>query len=128
MKKTRTVIWISQSNPSVMQIEDLQRMYGLIKVSLEVRPTDPEMLLEQVDRIAAKEDVVDVVVMAPYSILDYLCRHGLRPLHPVAEKAHGNKAEWYDAGQGYRHVEFRRAMRVELILEAPNASKWRREE
>lgn len=113
----KKVLWMSQHRPHASQIAALQVMFG------------NDVLVEQDSNSFDTADVIvqrfngggfdDLVVVAPLSVLDHLCRRGLKPLWAESiEENNPRKIEFRGArGQGFRFVRFRRVRRVSIEFE-----------
>jgi len=114
MKK---IVWMSQHRPSASQIAALRGMFGDdVQVVLDPNPFDDAREIAARFRRGGFDDMV---VVCPLSVLDHLCRAGIRPLwSEAAEENDPRKIEFRGArGQGFRFVRFRRVRRVAIEFE-----------
>ncbi len=79
MKK---ILWLSRHHPDEGKMQELQRIMGEVDVTIDDRPFSPDGVNDIMARIqSGKFD--EIVLVAPTSILDGLCRKGVFPLWPM---------------------------------------------
>ncbi|HLD86135.1 MAG TPA: hypothetical protein VJA28_01645 [Patescibacteria group bacterium] len=112
MKK---ILWLSRHSPLPIEVVELKRVFGELEVCQDVNPfASADEIIERVRRGGYD----DVVVVAPLSVIDRLCRLGMKPLWADMEQlstAHG--ADFTYRGRHYRFVKFRRVVGVEVKYE-----------
>ena len=98
---TVTVIaWFSQHIPLLSQEKELRRLFGDIQIVHIPEPfRNAESILSKTQELGATE----IVLVAPYSVIDRVCKAGVKPLfarmlpvtadHPKAEVQIGSR--WY---------------------------------
>lgn len=112
----KKVLWVSQHSMQGVQMGCLRRMYGKdVEVVEDTRPFDSaEVIIHRV-RDGGYDDVI---VVAPYSVLDRMCKLGLRPLWADAEQVFNRKqADWSVRDRHYRFLGFSRVKELKLVLE-----------
>jgi len=112
----KKVLWVSQHSMQGVQIGCLRRMYGNdVEVVEDTRPFDSAEVIIQRVRDGGYDDVI---VVAPYSVLDRMCKLGLRPLWADAEQVFDRtQADWSVRGRHYRFLGFSRVEELKLVLE-----------
>ncbi len=112
----KKVLWISQHSMQGVQKGALRRMYGTdVKVVEDLHPFDSAEVIVQRVRDGSYDDVI---VVAPYSVLDRMCKLGLRPLWADAEQVFNRReADWSVKGRHYRFLGFSRVKELRLVLE-----------
>tara|TARA_Y100000310_G_scaffold213371_1_gene214318 strand:+ start:1170 stop:1550 length:381 start_codon:yes stop_codon:yes gene_type:complete len=112
----KKVLWVSQHSMQGVQMGCLRRMYGNdVEVMEDTRPFDSAEVIIQRVRDGGYDDVI---VVAPHSVLDRMCKLGLRPLWADAEQVFDrNKADWSVKGRHYRFLGFSRVKELKLVLE-----------
>lgn len=112
------VVWFSRHQPTKRQMAELRRLFG-DEVRVETDPLPFSSAEEVAARFRAKR-ADDLVVVAPMTVLDALCKQGLRPLWAQMEECAPSHPECEVSARerSYRFVEFRRVVRLELITEA----------
>lgn len=110
------VLWVSRHTPLRSQVTELRRLFGPdTTVEQDNRPFDSA---EEIARRYREGGYDDLVVVAPLSVLDHLCRMGLRPLWAeMVEEGDPAKVEVRARGAGYRFDRFRRVKRVTVEYE-----------
>lgn len=110
------VLWISQHRMQGVQMGALRRMYGAdVKVVEDLHPFDSA---EEIVRRVRDGGYDDVIVVAPFSVLDRMCKLGLRPLWADAEQVFNRReADWSVKGRHYRFLGFSRVKELQLVLE-----------
>ena len=102
------VLWMSRHTPTDRQITALKEMFGEeTVVDQESRPFDDA---RQVARRYRDGGYDDMGVVAPLSVIQVLCKEGIKPLWSEAvEENNPSRIEFRGArGQGYRFDRFRR--------------------
>jgi hypothetical protein len=73
---------------------------------------------ETIVRRFQEGDFDDIIVVAPYSVLDRMVKLDVRPLWAEAEEVkEPGKADWTTNGRHYRFLGFKRVVRLTLELE-----------
>ena len=116
MKK---ILWFGGSQrPVPVQIAVLERMFK-DKVDVEWRELDFRFKdANEFVRRLATERCDDLVVNAPRSVLEQICKRRLYPLVPLTTKVTDPRlADWSTSGGYYRFTGFKRLLRVEFVFE-----------
>ena len=79
MKK---ILWLSRHHPDRVREQELQRIWGAVDVTVDDRLLSPDGVNDVVGRMRSG-GFDEVVLVAPTSILDGLCRKGIFPLWPT---------------------------------------------
>lgn len=120
----KKVLWVSQHTMQGVQMGALRRMYGSdVRVDEDTRPFDNAQTIIKRFRDGGYDDVI---VVAPYSVLDHMCKLGLKPLWALAEQVFDAKqADWSVKGRHYRFLGFSRVQELKLVLEdlGPDAKR-----
>jgi hypothetical protein len=121
------IAWFSRHAPVPSQLAELRRIYGPdVEVRQDLRPFGTAD--DIVERYRAS-GAVDMVAVAPLSVISALVDRGLRPLwaemeevpcdDPRAEvRPTGNRYRYSGQQRCYRFVRFRRITAVRLEMEA----------
>lgn len=83
------VLWMSRHSPHANQIAELRKMFGDdLVIDQESRPFDDA---RQIANRFRSGGYIDIVIVAPLSVISVLCREGIRPLwaESVEESRHG---------------------------------------
>ena len=122
----KRVLWVSQHPMHGVQMGALRRMYGAdVKVTADNRPFDSAKVIVRRVREGGYDDVI---VVAPYSVLDRMCKLGLRPLWAEAEIVqHKSQSDWSVRNRHYRFAGFKRVQELRLVLEDLGENAKRRE-
>ena len=112
----KRVLWVSQHAMHGVQMGALRRMYGDdFELITDNRPFDSA---EVIVRRLREGGYDDVIVVAPFSVLDRMCKLGLRPLWAEAEQVKNrHEADWSMKGRHYRFKGFSRVVELRLELE-----------
>jgi hypothetical protein len=113
----KKILWMSRHASHGRQIEALRQMYGQDAViEQEAHPFDDA---RQIAKRFRDGHYDDMVIVAPLSVIEVLCREGIKMLWSEAvEENEPAKIEFRGArGQGYRFVRFRRIKRVAIEFE-----------
>jgi len=112
----RRILWVSRHDPLPSQVEALKRIYGEeVEIVKDGRPfSSAEEILDRY----VSGGYVDLVVVAPLSVLGRLCDLGLHPLWAQMEVVEDPaQAEVEASGRLYRFDRFRRVKRLVLEFE-----------
>ena len=109
MKK---ILWLSQHKPLPSQKKKLENLFGEIMLLRDVNPfTNAKDIVQRYQ--AGGYD--DLVVVAPLSVIERLCKMGLHPLWAEMEQIQNDgSAEVIVRGRFYRFVCFKRIKAVKL--------------
>lgn len=112
----KRVLWVSQHSVHGVQMGALQRMYGdNVELITDNRPFDSA---EVIVRRVREGGYDDVIVVAPFSVLDRMCKLDLRPLWAEAEQVFNrHEADWSVKGRHYRFRGFSRVVELRLVTE-----------
>lgn len=113
----KRILWMSRHEPHEAQLAELRRLFGDdVVVEQESRPFDSA---EAIARRYRSGRCDDLVVVAPLSVLDHLCRMGLKPLWAESVEENDPARVHFSGarGQGFRFVRFRRVKRLTLEFE-----------
>lgn len=123
----KKVLWVSQHPMHSVQKGALRRMFGVdVKVVEDLHPFDSA---EEIVRRVRSGGYDDVIVVAPYSVLDRMCKLGLRPLWADSEQVFDlARADWSVKGRHYRFAGFSRVKELRLVLEDLGPAAKRHEE
>ncbi|MBI4193365.1 MAG: hypothetical protein HY536_01935 [Candidatus Colwellbacteria bacterium] len=108
---------MSRHQPAAAQVRALQKIFGDdVEVVVDPNPFD------SADTIAQRFDqggFDDLVVVAPLSVIDQLCKRNLKPLwSDSVEENNPRRIDFRGArGQGFRFVRFRRVKRIIMEFE-----------
>jgi hypothetical protein len=116
------ILWLSRHSPLSCQMDELRSIFGPDTVlSTDIRPFgDAHDIVRRYRSSGAEE----MVVVAPLSVLDALCREGIFPLRadmralPEAPYQEDPTRHVHAAGRWYAHVQFVRV--VEMTLRTVN--------
>ncbi|HNW91413.1 MAG TPA: hypothetical protein PKM88_00695 [bacterium] len=111
------ILWMSRHKMTTPQIEALRHMYGAdVEVEQEAKPFSDA---REIVRRFKSGNYLDMVVVAPLSVLAVICQEGIKPLWSEAiEETDPNKIEFFGGrGKGFRFVRFRRIKKVALEFE-----------
>lgn len=112
------ILWLSRHAPLAVQVAELRHHFGAdLRLSTDIRPFGDGSDIVRRFRAGGYDEMV---VVAPLSVLDALCKQGIFPLRadmrtlpdepsPVDPERHV-----YASGRWYEHVQFARV--VELTL------------
>ena len=110
------ILWVSRHSVKDFQIKWLQNHFDK-EIEVVTCPTERSSA-KAVKEYFDQSGCDDLIVVAPYSVLDHLCRLGLRPLWSVNPQV--NQGEPYSFefnGRYYRFDGFKRVVKLELVLE-----------
>jgi len=111
----KTIVWFSRHDILPSQVEELKRLFGkdmkIVQDSARVSNAD-EMI-----RRFHEHGGDEMLVVAPLSVIDQLCRRGYHPLWAEMEQVPIEEAETVANGRGFRFVRFRRVKRLALEFE-----------
>jgi len=113
----KKILWMSRHAPHRRQIETLRQEHGQdTVVEQEAKPFDDA---RQIAKRFREGGYDDMVIVAPLSVIQVLCKEGIRMLWSEAvEENDPAKIEFYGARrQGYRFGRFRRIKRVAIEFE-----------
>lgn len=109
------IMWFSRHPALASQVAELKRLFG---GDVEIIP-DPKPFAtadDIVQRFRAS-GAIEMVVVAPLSVIGVVCDRGLRPLWAEMEVVSKKDAEVVAAGRGYKFIRFRRVKRLVLEFE-----------
>ena len=111
------ILWLSRHAPLSAQVSALKALWPGCWIDHDPQPFgDATDIVRRIDRGGYAE----TVVVAPLSVIDHLCRNGLRPLRAEMEEVKrltDPSREVAASGRIYRFREFRRIVRLELVTE-----------
>lgn len=109
------VMWFSRHPALASQVAELKRIFG---GDVEI-VTDPEPFstADDIIRRFRASGAIEMVVVAPLSVIGVICDRGLRPLWAEMEVVSKKDAEVVAAGRGYKFIRFRRVKRLVLEFE-----------
>lgn len=109
----KRILWLSQHPPLPRQVKALQRKFGAdVEICQDINSF---VNAEEIHRRYQSRGYDDLVVVAPYSVLDRLCKLGLRPWWAEMEQVYNRQdAELSIKGRMYKFVCFRRVAGFEL--------------
>jgi len=82
MAQAIKVLWLSRHHPDEGKLRELERALGReVDVHVDDRPLSPDGVSDVLGRMSSG-GFEEVVLVAPTSILDELCRRGVNPLWP----------------------------------------------
>jgi len=110
----KKILWVSRHPMNGVQMGALRRLFGEdVVVEEDPRPFNSA---EDIVRRYGEGKYDDIIVVAPYSVLDRMVQLGVRPLWSEAELVQNPaEADWSVRDRHYRFVRFRRVRR--LVLE-----------
>ena len=123
----KKILWVSQHAMNGVQMGALRRMFGVdVEVVEDDRPYDNAQTIVRRFRDGGYDDII---VVAPYSVLDRMCQLGLRPLWSDADQVFDSKlADWRVRDRMYRFIGFKRVVKMILELEDFGAAAKRQPE
>jgi len=113
------ILWVSRHKALLSQIAWLRERFGEIEIvfsPITVGP-NPAPSAQQVVSLMRQLGCREVVVVAPLSVIDHICRLGVKPLWAEMQQVGPEEAEVEVAGRFYRFVRFRRIRRLALEFE-----------
>lgn len=113
------ILWLSRHPPLPAQRRELERLWPGCSIDQQVRPY---LDAAEIVRRVQDDGYDEVVVVLPLSVIDHLCRRGLRPLRaemePVPRVGPCDPDCEVDVGsRRVRFREFRRITRLHLDTE-----------
>jgi hypothetical protein len=118
MKKSipKRIVWVSRHPINGVQMGVLQRMFGSdVEVIEDSQPFDNA---ESIVRRFREGGFDDMIVIAPYSVLNRIVELGPQPLWAEAKEVNDpNLSDWSIKGRFYRFLGFKRVKRMVLELE-----------
>lgn len=109
------IVWFSRHPALPRQIDELKRLFG--EDAEVVADPAPFSTADDIIRRFKAAGGDEIVVVAPLSVLDALCKRGIKPLWADMEVVPRGQAEVFAQGRGYRFVRFRRVKRLALEFE-----------
>lgn len=111
----KKIVWFSRHPALPRQIDELKRLFGEDTKIL----TDPDPFSTADNIVQRFKDAGgdEMVIVAPLSVIDALCKRGIRPLWADMEVVPKAQAEVVAQGRGYRFTRFRRVKRLALEFE-----------
>ncbi len=114
MKKR--ILWVSRHSVKDFQVRELKRVFG-DETTVHTCPIDASSA-QAIEAVYRQGGYDDLVVVAPYSVLDHLCRLGLRPLWSVNPQVEATDSwDFQHGGRFYKFERFARVVKLELVLE-----------
>lgn len=111
----KTIVWFSRHNILPSQITELKRLFGedvnIVQDTAKISNADE--MIQKFHEHGGDE----MLVVAPLSVIDQLCKRGYRPLWAEMKEVPLDEAETVANGRGYRFVRFRRVKRLALEFE-----------
>lgn len=119
MNTQRRILWLSRHPPIPAQRRELERLWPGCSIDQQV---SPYLDAAEIARRVRDDGYDELVVVAPLSVIDHLCRRGLRPLRaemePVPRVGPCDRDCEVDVGsRRVRFREFRRITRLHLDTE-----------
>ncbi len=105
--KQPTVLWVSRHRPLTVQVEALRKLYGP-DVWVKRDPHPFANVDEVIDRFK-RSGAIDMVIVAPLSVIHQLVQRGIKPLHAVFSGEHRPR----------RFIEFMRVESYTFNLSQP---------
>lgn len=99
-----SVLWLSRHRPLTTQIEALRKLYGRAVRIVRRDPHHPSgtyMSASDIQRMIDETQCVDVVLVAPYSVIHALVKLGVHPLYAVMDGPPPRKFVKFQRVQGY---------------------------
>jgi hypothetical protein len=119
MKK---IIWYSQHDPLPVQIAELERLFGEVEIDHQGQRMDD---VNNIIRYFRQSSAVEIVVVAPLSVIGKICEAGIRPLwadmtevDPAgADVVIQKRRQGQSVNVGYKFQGFKRVVRLALEFE-----------
>ena len=112
----KKILWVSRHHAKSFQIEWLERHFAE-KIEVVVCPIERSSA-EAIKQYFDHSGCDDLIVVAPYSVLDHLCRLGLRPLWSVNPEVQPGEPYSFEFNRRYYRFDgFKRVVKLELVLE-----------
>jgi len=111
----KKVVWFSRHPAIPKQISELKRLFG---EDTEIT-ADPKPFSGADDIVRRFRDAGgdEMVVVAPLSVIDTICKRGIKPLWAEMEAVSEDQADVIANGRHFRFVRFRRVKRLVLEFE-----------
>ena len=121
----KRVLWLSQHNPGRQQVDGLGKIFGSdVEICRDVNSFENA---QEILRRFQKGGYDDLVVVAPLSVIDHLCRLGLRPLWSETEQVRSREAaDFTYRGRHYKFVCYRRIKGIRMEWTDINAPCFER--
>ena len=103
----KKVLWLSEHRPCQAQVDGLAQIFGSdVEVCKDVNAFKNA---QEILRRFQKGGYDDLVVVAPVSVIDHLCRLGLRPLYSETKEVRDrSRADFIYHGRTYQFIRYRR--------------------
>jgi len=113
------ILWVSRHKPLPSQVAWLKERFGEIEIIFSpiTFGPNPAPSAKQVFDLMRGLGCREVVVVAPLSVIDHICRLEVRPLWAEMNQVDPREAEVEVGGRFYRFVRFRRVKRLALEFE-----------
>lgn len=111
----KKIIWFSRHPAIPRQIDELKRLFGEdIEVIQDPKPfANADDVIQRYKKMSGNE----MVIVAPLSVIDAICKSGIKPLWAEMEQVPVSQADVTANGRGYKFVKFRRVKRLVLEFE-----------
>ncbi len=111
---TKKIIWFSRHPAIPKQVDELKRIFGEIEVIQDPKPfANADDVCQRFKKMGGDE----MVIVAPLSVIDAICKRGIKPLWAEMEQVPPEDADITANGRGYRFIKFRRVKRLVLEFE-----------
>lgn len=114
---TKKIIWFSRHPAIPKQVDELKRIFGEIEVIQDPKPfANADDVCQRFKKMGGDE----MVIVAPLSVIDAICKRGIKPLWAEMEQVPADQADKADVianGRSYKFVKFRRVKRLALEFE-----------
>lgn len=105
----KKIIWFSRHPAMESQKRELERLFGQVEV---IQYSKTFASAQELVRVYKELQGEDLVVVAPLSVIDHLCRQGLKPLWAEMEIVKREDAEMEASGRFFRFKEFKRIKKI----------------
>lgn len=120
-----TIMWMSRHNPTQRQLAELERLFPGHNLEVDINPfTGADDIALRVRRTLKASDRVELVVVAPLTVVRELVKRGLRPLQAVMEQIPCDDpavevriGHWAKRDRCYKFLGFRRITNVRVETE-----------
>lgn len=109
------IIWFSRHPALPSQITELKRLFG--PDCIIQQDPNPFSTADDVVRRFKKSGGNEMVVVAPLSVFDVLCKRGIHPLWAEMQEVPREQAEVVARGKGYKFSKFKRVKRLVMEFE-----------
>ncbi len=112
---TKKIIWFSRHPAIPKQVGELKRLFGEdIEVIQDPKPfANADDVIKRYKKMGGDE----MVIVAPLSVIDAICKKGIKPLWAEMEQVPADQADVNANGRGYKFIKFRRVKRLVLEFE-----------